>query len=165
MVSSDGGRWLNHGLFAAVANEYEWPGYPVGRRRRKSLHAARWLTPAGRLGLRTFATIGAGSSFSNSAVFVFPTFFAVLPRPTVVSTSVRVVSPVFPCASIGLGSSFLHDSLRFISNSSIPRAPLDPQSSPPDGQPRVQSSIENLCLRSAYGRPPKSHLEINAQSI
>jgi hypothetical protein len=31
MVSSDGGRWLNLGLFAAVANEYEWPGYPVGR--------------------------------------------------------------------------------------------------------------------------------------
>ena len=31
MASSDGGRWLNQELIAAIANEYEWPGYPVRR--------------------------------------------------------------------------------------------------------------------------------------
>ena len=36
MASSGGGRWLNQELIAAIASEYEWPGYPV----RRSLAAA-----------------------------------------------------------------------------------------------------------------------------
>jgi hypothetical protein len=31
MASSGGGRWVNQELIAAIANEYEWPGYPVRR--------------------------------------------------------------------------------------------------------------------------------------
>ena len=31
MASSDGGRWLNQELIAAIASEFEWPGYPVRR--------------------------------------------------------------------------------------------------------------------------------------
>jgi hypothetical protein len=31
MSSSDGGRWLNQELIAAIAQEYEWPGLPVRR--------------------------------------------------------------------------------------------------------------------------------------
>jgi CubicO group peptidase (beta-lactamase class C family) len=31
MASSEGGRWLNQELIAAIASEYEWPGYPVRR--------------------------------------------------------------------------------------------------------------------------------------
>ena len=31
MASSEGGRWLNQELVAAIADEYQWPGYPVRR--------------------------------------------------------------------------------------------------------------------------------------
>jgi CubicO group peptidase (beta-lactamase class C family) len=31
MSNSEGGRWLNQELIAAIAHEYEWPGYPVRR--------------------------------------------------------------------------------------------------------------------------------------
>jgi len=31
MSNSDGGRWLQQELLAAIAEEYEWPGYPVRR--------------------------------------------------------------------------------------------------------------------------------------
>ena len=31
MSNSDGGRWLHQELLAAIAHEYEWPGYPVRR--------------------------------------------------------------------------------------------------------------------------------------
>lgn len=31
MANSEGGRWLNKELMAAIAHEFEWPGYPVRR--------------------------------------------------------------------------------------------------------------------------------------
>jgi CubicO group peptidase (beta-lactamase class C family) len=31
MANSEGGRWLNKELIAAIADEFEWPGYPVRR--------------------------------------------------------------------------------------------------------------------------------------
>lgn len=32
MANSDGGRWLNQEIIAAIAAEFDWPGYPVRRR-------------------------------------------------------------------------------------------------------------------------------------
>ena len=32
MANSEGGRWLNQELIAAIADEFEWPDYPVRRR-------------------------------------------------------------------------------------------------------------------------------------
>jgi CubicO group peptidase (beta-lactamase class C family) len=31
MTNSEGGRWLNQELIAAIADEFDWPGYPVRR--------------------------------------------------------------------------------------------------------------------------------------
>ena len=31
MANSDGGRWLNQEIIAAIADEFDWPGYPVRR--------------------------------------------------------------------------------------------------------------------------------------
>jgi len=36
MSNSSGGRWLQQELLAAIAQEYEWPGYPVRRTLGKS---------------------------------------------------------------------------------------------------------------------------------
>jgi hypothetical protein len=31
MTNSEGGRWLSQELIAAIADEFDWPGYPVRR--------------------------------------------------------------------------------------------------------------------------------------
>jgi hypothetical protein len=53
------------------------------------------------------STIGAAPSLSDTAVFDFPTIFAVRRCPTVDSTPIHTAAPIF-LPSIGFGASLLH---------------------------------------------------------
>ena len=103
----------------------------TGRRCRRFIPPAHWLTPVRRLaflpGLRLFAAVGAASSIFDTAVCCFPTIIAVRPRPTVDLTSIRTAASVSPFASIGLGTPFIHDCLPIVSVPSISRRPLNAQ--------------------------------------
>ena len=52
--NSEAGRWLNRELIAAIATEYDWPGYPV-RRRAGTVTAEQMRELSGTYGVEGFS--------------------------------------------------------------------------------------------------------------